>query len=628
MSSADNRNSSILSELFNGNIAFYSIPRYQRAYVWTSKNWKQLYDDISYSLEDEEWSHFIGTFVFQKKDDDPQNVEYIVIDGQQRIVTIQLLFMAMIASLKKIANANPESKETADNYIEIVKDLITRKPTKGNKIHRVIIDYDENYNKICDYVLSEDDSDELLSVLKSTNISDCFLFFYNYFANKNLDEMIAFYEKTITTNYVHFNSYSEEYAFSIFETLNARGTQLKQMELVKNYMFHFLLPKDNIDNYKTKWVDAETLMYNNSLDSDEYLYHLFKCKFNVSKIREEDLYDLIKDQINRDPKAIKNLYDDIIRCIPIYIDVVNGTDADVEIAFALKYFLIKNNKQFRSVLMALFYKKKTGYIAQADLLRLIKLLRNFLLIYNIRNIPANRIDKDVQSLAYAIFNSTCKRDIYYYVYKFLVKDRTFFSLSDISTKVAELRYSNHKRYSSGNSGMFKYMFELLLKEQYKDYEYISDYSVWTIEHIINDSCDDEVVSKIGNLLLMTSKLNQECDSKNYLQKRTLYLESGFCWVKDYANAHSTEPQKDDILKRTEELAHLLESILCFDISMAESFCEKTNKIHSFLAYIKKSGEIDSKIINDIEFDDYDTLYKKLENKFKIPELLTLLEEIK
>ncbi len=628
MASEDNRNSSNLNELFNGNTSFYSIPRYQRAYVWTIKNWKQLYDDISYSLEDAEWSHFIGTFVFQKKDDDPQNVEYIVIDGQQRIVTIQLLFMAMIAALKMITNVNPESKETANNYIEIVKDLIKRKPTKGNKIHRVIIDYDENYNKISDFVLSEDENDDFLSTLKTSNISECFLFFYDNFCKKNIDEMIAFYEKTIITNYVHFNSYSEEYAFSIFETLNARGTQLKQMELVKNYMFHFLLPKDNIDNYKTKWVDTETLMYNNSLDSDEYLYHLFKCKFNVSKIREEDLYDLIKNQINRDPKAIKNLYDDIIRCIPIYIDVVKGTGAEAEISFALKYFLIKNNKQFRSVLMALFYKTKTGQIAQADLLRLIQLLRNFLLIYNIRHIPANKIDSDVQSLSYSVFNATCKRDIYYYVYKFLVKDRSFFCLSDISSKVAELRYSNHKRYSSGNSGMFKYMFELLLKEQYKDYEYISDYSGWTIEHIINDSCDDEVVSRIGNLLLMTSALNKKCDSKDYLQKRTLYLESGFCWVKDYAIDHSAEPQIEDILSRTEDLAHLLDGILRFDVSMAESFCEKTRKVHSFLSNIKKSGEIDSKIVNDIEYDDYDTIYKKLGNKFKIPELQTLLEDIK
>ena len=459
----------MLNELFNGNTSYYSIPRYQRAYVWSEKNWKQLYDDISYSLEDEEWSHFIGNFVFQQKDDDPQNVEYIVIDGQQRIITIQLLFMAMIAAFKKIANENVESKEVADNYTEIVKDLIVRKPTKGNKTHRVIIDYDLNYDKISDYVLSEDNCDDLLLMLNRTNISDCFIFFYKLFSTKKVDELIAFYEKMITTKYVHFNSYSEEYAFSIFETLNARGTQLKQMELVKNYMFHFLLPKDDIDNYKNIWVNTETLMYKNSLDSDDFLYHLFKCKYSVSNIRVEDLYDSIKNEINRDPVAIKSLYDDIIKCIPIYIDVVKGTSDDAEISFILKYYIVKNNKQFRSVLMALFYKCKTHIIDQGNLLILLRMLRNFLLIYNIRNIPANKIEKDVQALSYSIFTAICKRDIYYYVYRFLIKDRSFFSLSDISAKVAELRYSNHKRYSSGSSGMFKYMFEMILKDQYKDY---------------------------------------------------------------------------------------------------------------------------------------------------------------
>ena len=89
-----------ISELFTGNTLFFSIPRYQRKYVWEEKNWKQLIEDIKFSIETPNWDHFIGTFVFQINTNDASNNEAIIIDGQQRIVTLQILFMAISPSFK------------------------------------------------------------------------------------------------------------------------------------------------------------------------------------------------------------------------------------------------------------------------------------------------------------------------------------------------------------------------------------------------------------------------------------------------------------------------------------------------------------------------------------------------
>ena len=50
---ADGYNDEQIKDLFTGNTTYFSVPRYQRKYVWTEKNWRQLYEDIEYSLEDD-----------------------------------------------------------------------------------------------------------------------------------------------------------------------------------------------------------------------------------------------------------------------------------------------------------------------------------------------------------------------------------------------------------------------------------------------------------------------------------------------------------------------------------------------------------------------------------------------
>ena len=40
-----------MGKLFSGNEVFFNIPRFQRRYVWTKKNWEQLFEDIEYVIK-------------------------------------------------------------------------------------------------------------------------------------------------------------------------------------------------------------------------------------------------------------------------------------------------------------------------------------------------------------------------------------------------------------------------------------------------------------------------------------------------------------------------------------------------------------------------------------------------
>jgi len=74
-----------------GNGKKYKVPPFQRDYSWREDNWEELWWDIR-DLEAEESVHYLGSIVLQKNSEK----EYIIIDGQQRIITLSLIVISVI----------------------------------------------------------------------------------------------------------------------------------------------------------------------------------------------------------------------------------------------------------------------------------------------------------------------------------------------------------------------------------------------------------------------------------------------------------------------------------------------------------------------------------------------------
>ena len=78
----------------------FVIPVYQRNYDWKTENCKQLYDDLVKIIESDRKSHFFGSIV-SVYNPDGHNEEFLIIDGQQRLTTVSLLFLAMYNLIDK-----------------------------------------------------------------------------------------------------------------------------------------------------------------------------------------------------------------------------------------------------------------------------------------------------------------------------------------------------------------------------------------------------------------------------------------------------------------------------------------------------------------------------------------------
>ena len=89
----------LIREIFEGSYQF-EIPDYQRPYAWTTEQAGELFDDLVSAMQDARANgatsqYFLGSIVLIKNDPDPKAM---VVDGQQRLTTLTILFAALRAA--------------------------------------------------------------------------------------------------------------------------------------------------------------------------------------------------------------------------------------------------------------------------------------------------------------------------------------------------------------------------------------------------------------------------------------------------------------------------------------------------------------------------------------------------
>ena len=82
---------------------FYNVPEYQREYVWQDEHIEQLLEDVFLAFEDSRENYFLGTIMVSSdaQSNHPEIIKYSLIDGQQRLTTITLIFCAFKHYLQK-----------------------------------------------------------------------------------------------------------------------------------------------------------------------------------------------------------------------------------------------------------------------------------------------------------------------------------------------------------------------------------------------------------------------------------------------------------------------------------------------------------------------------------------------
>ena len=491
-----------ISNIFEGQ-KIYTVPRYQRNYIWDKNNWSELLEDIEFTLGQEnkmQWSHFLGAIVLSFRGSNFGIEEYEIIDGQQRITTIFILFLAIISKLKESKEVE-QASYIYDTYIKVRK----FNGTIGFKFENPELNQDiENI-----YQAINDDE----KIEGKNKIIQLFSFFKEKLEKYSSEEIKKFLASLLSINIVEIISEEDEEIYNIFEVLNARGQKLKQIELLKNRVMKYVTPKENdvIDKAKTKWRKIEENL-NISSDIDTPLYHFIKCYIKKKAENKDSVYKLIKNEIRI--SNIGKLLDDLLEFSQSYNEILKDDNNTY-----IKYFNIKRNQQIRTLIAALHIKLYKIHGLNDKYNEILKELRNIFFIFNLTKQTSNKTDKLITNFSYRIYHTETLNELKIIITELLLKLNEMISYNNIEQYLVTnqtLKYSNKKDSTyNRNSSLIKYVLGEIYKNNHKD-TYLNLENM-TIEHLRSDNGSDET-SQISNLTLVTRELNEYLGNKPLTEK--------------------------------------------------------------------------------------------------------------
>lgn len=447
-----------------------------------------------------QWSHFLGAIVLSFRGSNFGIEEYEIIDGQQRITTIFILFLAIISKLKESKEVE-QASYIYDTYIKVRK----FNGTIGFKFENPELNQDiENI-----YQAINDDE----KIEGKNKIIQLFSFFKEKLEKYSSEEIKKFLASLLSINIVEIISEEDEEIYNIFEVLNARGQKLKQIELLKNRVMKYVTPKENdvIDKAKTKWRKIEENL-NISSDIDTPLYHFIKCYIKKKAENKDSVYKLIKNEIRI--SNIGKLLDDLLEFSQSYNEILKDDNNTY-----IKYFNIKRNQQIRTLITALHIKLYKIHGLNDKYNEILKELRNIFFIFNLTKQTSNKTDKLITNFSYRIYHTETLNELKIIITELLLKLNEMISYNNIEQYLVTnqtLKYSNKKDSTyNRNSSLIKYVLGEIYKNNHKD-TYLNLENM-TIEHLRSDNGSDET-SQISNLTLVTRELNEYLGNKPLTEK--------------------------------------------------------------------------------------------------------------
>lgn len=119
----------------------YEIPKYQREYIWGTKQWEELFND----LMENGAGYFLGSIIcINTTQDTLNNPKFEVVDGQQRLTTLSLLLAALYVTLD--SNRDSLDEDQQSDILQLKRKLVIKKTQSEIRIvpqvqHKNLEDY-------------------------------------------------------------------------------------------------------------------------------------------------------------------------------------------------------------------------------------------------------------------------------------------------------------------------------------------------------------------------------------------------------------------------------------------------------------------------------------------------------
>jgi uncharacterized protein with ParB-like and HNH nuclease domain/predicted transport protein len=380
----------------------FVIPIYQRTYSWTSKECRQLWDDIVRAGTSDAISvHFIGSIVYIESglSQVSHQAPLLVIDGQQRLTTATLLLAALAKVLEDTEPIDGFSARKLRNYY-----LVNPEET-GERHYKLLLSQTDK-SSLTAIVAANDQPAE-----QSIRVTQNFALFNELIAARagDLAAICRGLAKLIVVDIALNRDHDNPQL--IFESMNSTGRELSQADLIRNFILMGLAPVLQTQLYQQFWRMMEVAFgqeaYNTHFGS--FMRHYLTVKTGDIP-RLDEVYEEFKVYArspNTSAAGVQALVKDIRDFARYFCAMALGDEPDSELKLAFHDLRELKVDVAYPFLLELYHDYVTGLLPKTDFLEAVRLIESYVFRRAICEIPTNSMNK-----TFGTFSKVLKKDRY------------------------------------------------------------------------------------------------------------------------------------------------------------------------------------------------------------------------
>ena len=494
----------------------FTLPIFQRRYSWEKKQCEQLWDDVvRVGKDDNTLSYFLGSIVSMPETSAAASKSR-VIDGQQRLTTVTLLLSALGRLI-----------ETKDVHI----------PTDRSRLEGYYL-FNEREEGELRYkqLLTKHDKDTLIQLLENGKASDNTSLLsqnYQFFDDKlRRADLGAVYRGIQKLEIVSIALDPQDNPQLIFESLNSKGLDLSQADLIRNYVLMGQEPSFQDRLYGTYWYPMEQSFgteYTNRFD----LFIRDYLTLNTQQIPgKRKVYESFKRQVgdNNPPEALETVVKEIFHYSEHYTRIALHEEPDRELRACFEDIQTLGVEVVYPFLLGVYEDYTQERLDKMEVIEILRLVESYVFRRAICDLPSRDVGKTVVPLMGQIDKTDYLDSLKDALAGLTVNQRfpsdTEFQANLLDRDVYNLKTRDYQR---------NYFLRKLENHNRKEPIRVEDY---TIEHIMPQTLTDEwreelgenwsevhdkYIHTIGNLTL--TGYNSELSNSTFIDKQC--MEGGF-----------------------------------------------------------------------------------------------------
>ena len=528
----------------------FLIPPFQRNYTWSCEQCEELFDDIIASIKKQK-SHYIGNIVyFVGKDSSASFLQYILVDGQQRITSILLLLSA-------IRNHLPDNDF---DKMAIDKKYLTNE--FGTEKFKVKLKQTESDEVVFDKILL---GNQLSEEEQKSNLFKNFEYFnsrLNDLSNNDVD-IKQFYNAVGDLDIVDLDLKIEddlEKNKKIFEKINSTGKPLSPADLIRNYLLIATTIERQQQLYDNYWIKIEEL-YNDKNNISDFAKHYLITK-RGDWVEENKMYSTFRSYFSNVGEEKETILSEMLRLSKYYNWFKNADTDNSSLNVMIKELNILKSDDMYSLLLVLF--DKLYGINNNELLKIIDLLVDFMIRYRI--VGLSNGSADLRSTLFNILTKITSGEMEPNY------DNVKYELSNSPSPNGRFPNDEEFKIALQSKVNTSYAKALLYKMEYIETKNIYvDISKITIEHVLPQSLSKEwtdylggeeesakihntYLNCIGNLAMLSGSYNSSNSNKPWSFKKDVLSQAQFILTQRISS--NKEWKEDEIKQRNIELSDL------------------------------------------------------------------------